>query len=70
MVQKIAESAVKQAQVSKQLSERTEIINDSVRKTGTHLKEQAVHTDELVEQAMSLVGAVGVFKLADDDASL
>lgn len=67
MVQKIAENAISQAETSNQLRERTDIIRDSVRKTGAHLKDQTVHTDELVEQAMQLVASVGVFKLADDE---
>ena len=67
MVQKISDSAVAQAKNSNQLRERTDIIRESVRKTGTHLKEQTLHTDELVEQAMSLVASVGVFKLSEDD---
>ena len=67
MVQKIADSAVEQARTSNTLKERTDNIRDSVKKTGAHLKEQTVHTDELVEQAMSLVAAVGVFRLSEDD---
>lgn len=67
MVQKIAESAIQQAKSSNQLRERTDIIRESVRKTGSHLKEQTSHTDELVEQAMSLVASVGVFKLREED---
>ena len=69
MVKRIAESAIKQANVSKQLYERTNIIRESVRKTGAHLREQTIHTDELVEQAMSLVASVGVFQLMEDDHS-
>lgn len=67
MVQKIAENAITQAETSNQLRERTDIIRDSVRKTGAHLHDQTVHTDELVEQAMQLVASVGVFKLADEE---
>jgi len=67
MVQKIAENATAQAETSNKLRERTDIIRDSVRKTGAHLQDQTHHTDELVEQAMLLVAAVGVFKLADDE---
>ncbi len=67
MVQKIAENATAQAETSNKLRERTDVIRDSVRKTGAHLQDQTHHTDELVEQAMLLVAAVGVFKLAEDD---
>ncbi len=66
MVQKIAENAIKQAGTSNQLRERTDIIRDSVRKTGSHLQDQTKYTDELVEQAMQLVASVGVFQLTDD----
>jgi methyl-accepting chemotaxis protein len=70
MVQKIAENATAQAETSNKLRERTDIIRDSVRKTGAHLQDQTTHTDELVEQAMLLVAAVGVFKLADDEINI
>jgi methyl-accepting chemotaxis protein len=70
MVQKIAENATAQAETSNKLRERTDVIRDSVRKTGAHLQDQTSHTDELVEQAMLLVAAVGVFKLADDEMSI
>jgi twitching motility protein PilJ len=70
MVQKIAENATAQAETSNKLRERTDIIRDSVRKTGAHLKDQTTHTDELVEQAMSLVAAVGVFTLADEEMNI
>tara|TARA_R110002072_G_scaffold14582_9_gene60237 strand:- start:52194 stop:53582 length:1389 start_codon:yes stop_codon:yes gene_type:complete len=70
MVQKIAEHAVAQAKTSNQLRERTDVIRDSVRKTGAHLQDQTVHTDELVEQAMQLVASVGVFRLADDEMNI
>ncbi len=67
MVQRIADSAVDQEKTSNLLKERTDIIQESVRKTGTHLQEQTVHTDELVEQAMSLVASVSVFQLTEDE---
>ncbi len=70
MVQKIAENATAQAETSNRLRERTDVIRDSVRKTGAHLQDQTHHTDELVEQAMLLVAAVGVFKLADDEINI
>lgn len=63
MVKSIADNATKQMEISRKLHERTDVIRESVRKTGVHLQEQTVHTDELVEQAMSLVASVGVFKL-------
>lgn len=67
MVQKINENVITQAETGRQLRERADIIRESVRKTGSHLKDQTTHTDELVEQAMRLVASVGVFRLTDDE---
>lgn len=65
LVKTIAENASKQAKASTRLRDRADVIHDRVRRTGKHLEEQTVHTDELVEQAMALVASVGVFKLQD-----
>ncbi len=67
MVQKISQGASMQSRRSRQLRERADVIRNSVRKTGDHLKEQTNHTDELVQQALSLVAAVSVFTLKEDD---
>ncbi len=67
MVQKIAKGAAMQSQRSLQLRERADIIRESVHKTGDHLKEQTVHTDKLVQQALSLVAAVSVFTLKKEE---
>lgn len=67
MVQKISQGASMQTRRSRQLRERADVIRNSVRKTGDHLKEQTNHTDELVQQALSLVAAVSVFTLNEDD---
>lgn len=67
MVQKISQGASMQSRRSRQLRERADVIRNSVRKTGDHLKEQTYHTDELVQQALSLVAAVSVFTLKEDD---
>ena len=67
MVQKISQGAAMQSRRSRQLRERADVIRNSVRKTGDHLKEQTYHTDELVQQALSLVAAVSVFTLNEDD---
>ncbi|RKZ65810.1 MAG: hypothetical protein DRQ48_11275 [Gammaproteobacteria bacterium] len=67
MVQKISQGASMQSRRSRQLRERADVIRNSVRKTGDHLKEQTHHTDELVQQALSLVAAVSVFTLKEDD---
>lgn len=67
IVQKISESAFTQNHRNRQLRERADVIRNSVRKTGDHLKEQTSHTDELVQQALSLVAAVSVFTLNEDD---
>ncbi len=66
MVQKIAKGAAMQSQRSLQLRERADIIRESVHKTGDHLEEQTVHTDKLVQQALSLVAAVSVFTLKEE----
>ena len=49
------------------MRERADIIRNSVHKTGDHLKEQTVHTDKLVEQALSLVAAVSVLTLKEEE---
>jgi CheY-like chemotaxis protein len=59
-----------QSRRSRQLRERADVIRNSVRKTGDHLKEQTHHTDELVQQALSLVAAVSVFTLKEDDKDI
>ncbi len=70
MVQEISENASVQAESSRQLRLRADNIRESVRKTGSHLQEQTLHTDELVEQAMSLVASVGVFKLEEGESEI
>lgn len=67
MVQKIAAGATSQANTSTRLRDRTQVIRDTVRKTGSHLQEQSAYTDQLVENAMALVASVGVFQTNDDD---
>ncbi|WP_430010357.1 methyl-accepting chemotaxis protein [Methylophaga lonarensis] len=69
MVQKIAAGAVAQANTSTRLRDRTQIIRDTVRKTGSHLQEQSAYTDQLVENAMSLVASVGVFQIDEEEFS-
>lgn len=68
MVQKIAAGATAQAETSTRLRDRTEVIRETVRKTGSHLKEQSAYTDQLVENAMSLVASVGIFQIDTSDA--
>lgn len=70
MVQEISKGASTQAKTSHQLRLRADNIRESVRKTGSHLREQTTHTDELVEQAMALVASVGVFKLEEGESEL
>ncbi|MDZ7737431.1 MAG: methyl-accepting chemotaxis protein [Gammaproteobacteria bacterium] len=65
MVQKIAAGATAQANTSTRLRDRTEVIRETVRKTGSHLQEQSAYTDQLVENAMALVASVGVFQTGD-----
>lgn len=69
MVQKIAAGAVAQANTSTRLRDRTQIIRDTVRKTGSHLQEQSAYTDQLVENAMALVASVGVFQIDEEEFS-
>ena len=66
MVELISENATVQANISKQLQNRSNAIRESVKKTGTHLTEQSQHTNELLDQAMALVGSIGEFKLSSD----
>lgn len=70
MVQKISQNAADQARTSRKLRMRADNIRESVKKTGSHLHEQTVHTDELVEQAMSLVTSIGVFKLDESEGEM
>jgi twitching motility protein PilJ len=63
MVQKIAQGASMQNRRTSKLRERADIIRDSGNKTADHLQEQTFHTTKLVQQALSLVKAVSVFKL-------
>ncbi len=67
MVQKIASGASAQANISIRLRDRTQVIRETVRKTGSHLQEQSAYTDQLVENAMALVASVGVFQTDSDD---
>jgi methyl-accepting chemotaxis protein len=69
MVQKIAAGAVAQANTSTKLRDRTQVIRDTVRKTGSHLQEQSAYTDQLVENAMALVASVGVFQIDEEEFS-
>lgn len=70
VVQRIASSALAQARTSNALRDRTEIIRESVRQTGSHLEEQSLYTDQLVDHAMSLVATVGVFQLPESDEDI
>ena len=67
MVQKIAQGANMQNKRTAKLRERADIIRESVHKTGDHLQEQTIHTTKLVQQALSLMEAVSVFKLKKID---
>lgn len=69
LVQKIAAGAVAQANTSTRLRDRTQVIRDTVRKTGSHLQEQSAYTDQLVENAMALVASVGVFQIDEEEFS-
>ncbi len=62
-VQRIAESSQAQAEVSTGLVERAGEIRRSTEKTTEQLRQQAEQTDNLVEYAKGLMGAVRVFTL-------
>ncbi len=70
MVQKIAQGASMQNRRTSKLRERADIIRNSVNKTADHLQEQAIHTTKLVQQALSLVKAVSVFKIKEVDKEI
>jgi len=62
-VQQIANSSVKQADISRQLLERAKQIQQSNEETGRELYEQTKSTDILVEYSQNLVSTIGVFTL-------
>ena len=66
-VQHIANSSVKQANVSEELLERAKQIQESTEQTGRELLEQTKSTDTLVRYSENLVSSVGVFKLPGDE---
>lgn len=67
-VQEIANSSVRQADVSKKLLERAKQIQESNEQTGRELLEQTKSTDILVKYSEDLVTSVGVFKLPGEAA--
>ena len=52
------------------LREWADIIRNSVNKTADHLQEQAIYTTKLVQQALSFVKAVSVFKIKEVDKEI
>lgn len=62
-VQKIAHSSQEQAKASNELLTRAKAIQTSSQETSTKLEEQTTDTNNLVEYAKSLLGAVRLFKL-------
>lgn len=62
-VQQIAESSTEQARMSTELLNRAGEIRKSTQLTSDHLRQQSAQTENLVEYAKSLLGAVRVFKL-------
>lgn len=65
MVQQIAKRSRDQAVMSSELRGRAEEISKSSQGTNRQLREQTVHTDQLVEFSQRLLAAVSVFKLPD-----
>ncbi len=64
-VQQIAESSNNQAQITRKLRDRAEVIKESTQKTNAELKDQSEKTDSLVEYAEGLLQAVSVFTLPE-----
>ena len=69
-VQQIANSSVKQADISKELLERAKQIQESTEQTGRELIEQTKSTDTLVQYSENLVASVGVFNLPGEHKAL
>ncbi|MFW2371813.1 MAG: methyl-accepting chemotaxis protein [Gammaproteobacteria bacterium] len=67
-VQQIATSSLNQAEISKQLLKRGQIIQDSTEQTSRELIEQTKNTEELVRYSGNLVSSVAVFKLPENAA--
>ncbi|MCW8955649.1 MAG: methyl-accepting chemotaxis protein [Gammaproteobacteria bacterium] len=65
-VQQIASSSLNQAEISKQLLKRGQIIQESTEQTSRELIEQTKNTEELVRHSGNLVSSVAVFKLPGD----
>lgn len=65
-VKQIAASSLNQAEISKQLLKRGQIIQDSTEQTSRELIEQTKNTEELVRYSGNLVSSVAVFKLPGD----
>ena len=62
-VQQIAVSSQDQAQITRKLRERAEVIKQSTQKTNAELQDQSAQTDRLVQFSVGLLKAVSVFKL-------
>ena len=62
-VQQIAVSSQDQAQITRKLRERAEVIKQSTQKTNAELQDQSAQTDRLVQFSVNLLKAVSVFKL-------
>jgi len=65
MVQQIAKRSRDQAAMSSELRGRAEEIYKSTQGTNQQLREQTIHTDQLVEFSQRLLSAVSVFKLPE-----
>jgi methyl-accepting chemotaxis protein len=68
-VREIAETSSQQAMLSNELQDKAEHIHESSRKTGEQLYQQTVVTKQLMDYARSLVKAVQVFHLQDNESS-
>jgi len=63
VVQQIAMASRQQAQISNDLRERVQVIQQSTQETARQLDEQTIQTDRLVEYSKQLIESIRVFKL-------
>ena len=68
VVGEMAQSAVKQAEVTGRVRDRAMIIRNFTEKTGSQLSQQVAYTDSLKNQSAALVEQVNLFKLPKDEA--
>jgi methyl-accepting chemotaxis protein len=65
VVEQIAMASRQQAQISNELRERAQTIQESTQETGKQLEAQTTQTESLVDYSKQLIESVRVFKLPD-----